>query len=594
MNQDKLRKHKDEAARQLAKGRLKEALDELLAVQKLEPGDLANRQKVGDIYSKLGNKPEAIKAYQAVAGAYAADGLLLKSIAVCKIILQLDANHSETQRTLADLYGKKRGDSPTNAELPAAMSAAISKPPVPGQKMSASMIRGAPAGSIALDNGRTPTALPIPVARVAMTQVAAPRVPTGVPPPMPPQDSFEIDLSQSDEMVLEVQPTPARPAAPAVVVGQALPANGPPRVTPHGWQDEDIPLVAGTAAPGHPAAVVGTPLGNAPAASWGAVPATPAPIDLGYGSAPRAAAAAPAGPAMLEDFEMPAPPPTSPDLMVGEEKFHDLEESSANVDLTKLPPIPLFSDLSKNAFIELMERMDIRNMTTGDVIVREGEVGNSFFIIASGQVHVEKTVNGTAIHLATLNDGTFFGEIALLSDAPRTASVVADTDGELFEISRSVLDKVIAEYPSVHQVMMRFYKQRLLSNLLNTSPIFSRFDKTQRKALIEMFRSREVAPGEAVLTEGQKGDGLYVVLSGRCSVVKGGRPIPGVQLKEGDVFGEMSLLTREPVSATIQANGRVIVLRLPRKQFNEVIMTHPQVLEMISEISAARQRAPGT
>ena len=111
MNLDKLRKHKDEAARQLAKGRVKEALDELLQVQKLDPHDLANRQKVGDLHRKLNNNADAIKAYQAVSGAYAADGLLLKAIAVCKIILQIDPNHTETQRALADLYGKKRGDS---------------------------------------------------------------------------------------------------------------------------------------------------------------------------------------------------------------------------------------------------------------------------------------------------------------------------------------------------------------------------------------------------------------------------------------------------------------------------------------------------
>ena len=83
-----------------------------------------------------------------------------------------------------------------------------------------------------------------------------------------------------------------------------------------------------------------------------------------------------------------------------------------------------------------------------------------------------------------------------------------------------------------------------------------------------------------------------MLLSGRAKVIKTlpGGPKELATLKEGDVFGEMSLLTRDPVSATIVAVGKAMVLRLPRKQFNEVIMTHPQVLEMVSEVSAQRQR----
>ncbi len=563
MNLDKLRKHKDEAQRQLAKGRTKEALDELLAVNKLDPHDLANRQKVGDLWRKLGNNAEAIKGYQAVAGAYAADGLLLKSIAVCKIILQIDPNHTETQRILADLYGKKRGDA-VPVEMPQAMSVAVSKP-APGQKMSASMIRGVPATSVQLrSEPRVPTGVPPPMPAAAIAP----------PPPMPvaassDEPSLEIEIDTSAEIsaeidVEEVMEVEAAPPPARVITGIPLP-----------------PVVQG-----YPVA----PQVPGPAASWGAAAQEPVPVVQA------------AGPGELEfmDMEGGAPPPAAREAgseVSGAEEFADFlaDDGAApahRVDVDKLPPIPLFSELSKNAFIDLLERMDVRPMTEGDIIVTEGETGDSFFIIASGQVRIEKTVEGKVIQLAQLGDGTFFGEIALLSGAPRTASVVAATDGELLEISRATLDAVIADYPSVAQVLQRFYKQRLLSNLLNTSKIFKAFDKEQRKSLIEMFRSRELAAGENILTEGQKGDGLYVLLSGRAKVIKTlpGGPKELATLKEGDVFGEMSLLTRDPVSATIVAVGKAMVLRLPRKQFNEVIMTHPQVLEMVSEVSAQRQR----
>ena len=133
---------------------------------------------------------------------------------------------------------------------------------------------------------------------------------------------------------------------------------------------------------------MGLPLNAPPAAGW----AAPEPVHMGA-----------VGPGELEEMEMVEPPPAvvGGTVQSGEEDFSMmLEDASARVDLSKLPPIPLFSDLSKNAFIELMERMDIRNMNAGDVVVKEGEVGNSFFIIASGQVHVETLVNGQNVTLA--------------------------------------------------------------------------------------------------------------------------------------------------------------------------------------------------
>jgi CRP-like cAMP-binding protein len=259
----------------------------------------------------------------------------------------------------------------------------------------------------------------------------------------------------------------------------------------------------------------------------------------------------------------------------------------------ELPQIPLFSDLSKNAFVMLMEKMHMRQAPPGDVIIREGEKGDSFFIIAQGKVRVEKLgEGGKQIHLASLGDGAFFGEMALLSEAPRNASVIADEPTQLFEISKAVLDQVTEEYSSVKQVLLRFYKQRLLSNLMATSRIFKLLTVDQRKDLIEKFKSREVPPHEVILAEGQKGDGLYMILSGRVKVLKNKeeQQITLATLKEGDVFGEMSLLSNADVSATVMSESKAIILRLPRKSFAEVLSTHPQLLEHISQLSDERAK----
>jgi cAMP-dependent protein kinase regulator len=405
---DKLRKLKDEAAKLVQKGRLDKALETYDEILREDAGDVTAHLKRGDILRKLERPPEAIEAYTRVAETYAADGLLLKAIAACKLILEIDTNHTATQKRLADLYAKKTG------------RAAV-----------------APA-----------------------------------PPPLP-------------------KPAP-RPEEPELI------------------GDEDIVVVE----------------------------------------------------------EAPPPP-------------------------VELPTIPLFSDLPKNAFIQLMEQMHMRSMLPEEAIIREGDVGDSMFIISSGRVKITKTAEtGAEIVLAHLGDGAFFGEMALISQAPRSASVLAEEETVLFEVSRAVLADVVKSFPSVEGIIMRFYRQRLLSNLMATSSVFRPLDAAQRKSLIEKFKSREVPANEKLLEEGAPGDGLYLLLAGKAEVSKktDGKRVVIAHLKEGDVFGERSLLTNQPVSASIRTLRKSIVLKLPKKVWSEVVSTHPQLLAHVADLSQERDK----
>lgn len=404
---DKLRKLKDEAAKLIQKGKFEKALKKYQEILAEDANDLTAQLKCGDILRKMDRPDEAIGAYTKVAETYAADGLLLKAIAACKLILEIDADHTDTQKVLADLYAKKTG-------------------------------RAAAAP------------LPIPV-------------------------------KAPDE-------------------AEAIPV----------MQDEDIVMVE-------------------------------------------------------EEEETP----------------------------TELPTIPLFSDLPKNAFIQLLEQMQMRSVLPEETIIREGDVDDSMFIISHGRVKITKTTeSGSELVLAHLGDGAFFGEMALLSESPRTASVIAEEEMLLFEVSREVLKSVVKSFPSVKHILFRFYRQRLLSNLMATSPIFQPLDSEQRKSLIERFKSREASANEKILEQGQKGDGLYLLLSGRAEVshkIEGKKNVLA-HLKEGDVFGEMSLLSNQPVSADIKTIRKSIVLKLPRRTFAEIVSTHPQLIAHISDLSAERAK----
>jgi CRP-like cAMP-binding protein len=183
--------------------------------------------------------------------------------------------------------------------------------------------------------------------------------------------------------------------------------------------------------------------------------------------------------------------------------------------------------------------------------------------------------------------------MALLSGAPRTANVVAEEDTEILEVTDVVLRDLAGHHPQVVNSLKNFYRQRLLNNVMAISPLFKDFDPAERKSIVEKFKMRQAAAGEILIVEGKNSDGLYVVLHGAVNVAtkKDAQPVDLAKLKEGDIFGEMSLLTRKPATATVTAQGNSILLRLPRENFQELVLTHPQILELVSELTERRKGA---
>jgi CRP-like cAMP-binding protein len=256
-----------------------------------------------------------------------------------------------------------------------------------------------------------------------------------------------------------------------------------------------------------------------------------------------------------------------------------------------LPPIPLFSELSRGAFVDLVAKMGLRQVGEGELILQEGDQAASMFIVIQGRVRVQRTRGEEQVVLAELSEGSFFGEMALMSNARRTASVVAIDPTMLFEIGRDLVDEMVRRHPSVSRVMRRFFEARLVENALRTSPIFAPFSGPDRRALVARFKRERVGPDQVVIARDRAGDSLYVLLHGRCVVIAPddrGREVVLAELRDGDVFGEGSLLYRRSAKATVRAITPCVVLRLPHRGFDELIMTHPQVLETLAKLAEER------
>jgi CRP-like cAMP-binding protein len=254
-------------------------------------------------------------------------------------------------------------------------------------------------------------------------------------------------------------------------------------------------------------------------------------------------------------------------------------------------PLPFFSELPREVFRPVARALRLRRMNGGEFVIREGEPGVAFYLVATGQVRVFATQAGKQIERGRLHEGSLFGEMALLTQQPRTASVQVVDEADILELSRESLAVLTAEVPSIGVVLDKFARERLLKNLLATSPLFRPFNHQQQLDLIRRFDGHEIAAGTVIIREGDAGQGLFVVLSGEVEVSKrqaGGGDLALARLRAGDVFGEMSLLSNQATIATVTAARDSTILFLARDYFQRLVEALPTIRQYFVELAQRR------
>ncbi|HKU38201.1 MAG TPA: cyclic nucleotide-binding domain-containing protein [Polyangiales bacterium] len=253
----------------------------------------------------------------------------------------------------------------------------------------------------------------------------------------------------------------------------------------------------------------------------------------------------------------------------------------------RLMPIPLLSLFATEEFGTLLSALRLVRARPETLILREGEPGTSFFVLARGNAEVRALRAGRETRLATLTEGAIFGEMALLTAAPRTASVLAYDDCDLLEFDCRELVHATSTLQSLGQTLESFARERLINNVFATSALFKPLDGKQRLDLMRRFVSVEAAPGDVLIREGDPGRGLFVVLRGEVEVTREDAEL--ARLGPSEVFGEISLLTSEPATATVRAaTPGTSVLFLSRDYFERLLQAVPELRAYFERLSEDR------
>jgi len=236
----------------------------------------------------------------------------------------------------------------------------------------------------------------------------------------------------------------------------------------------------------------------------------------------------------------------------------------------------LFSHLDENERSDIFDAMFPVNALPGEVIIQQGDDGDNFYIVDTGEVEVY--VNGEKV--LQIGEGGSFGELALIYGLPRAATVKASSssDVKLWGIDRD----------SYRRILMgsTIRKRKMYEEFLSKVSILDNLDKYERLTVARCPRGRFVWGQWGRVKQGEQGNDFFIIIEGtaivtqtRAEGVDEPEQVEVGRLGPSDYFGEIALLLDRPRAATVTARGPLKCVKLDRARFERVLGPCSEILK---------------
>merc|ERR1739848_752681 len=208
----------------------------------------------------------------------------------------------------------------------------------------------------------------------------------------------------------------------------------------------------------------------------------------------------------------------------------------------------------------------------GEIIIKQGNEGDNFYIIDQGEVEVY--VNGEKV--LNIGEGGSFRELALIYGTPRAATVKAATDVKLWGIDGD----------SYRRILMgsTIRKRKMYEEFLSKVSILENLDKWERLTVADSLESGSFEDEEVIVKQGEQGNDFYIIVEGTAIVTQfrndeSDEPVEVGRLGPSDYFGEIALLLDRPRAATVNCRGPLKCVKLDRDRFERVLGPCSEILK---------------
>jgi cAMP-dependent protein kinase regulator len=250
--------------------------------------------------------------------------------------------------------------------------------------------------------------------------------------------------------------------------------------------------------------------------------------------------------------------------------------------LTVLRKHFLFSQLRDADLEDVVDVMQLYCAQEGELIIRQGDHGETFYILEEGTVELIKDGDSWG----NIEAASSFGDLALMYNCPRAATIIAKTYCTLWTLDRVFFRQATVTSSSHHHVQ--------LSQFLQKISLFSNIGMQQLNQLARSLTKQSYEDGQYIIKQGDVGDQFYVVYRGKVAVSKtddSGYETVLLELSEGEVFGERALIKKEPRKANVKAIGNVECYYLEKHDFELMLGEFVEKFNKMNEfriIKAAR------
>jgi cAMP-dependent protein kinase regulator len=228
--------------------------------------------------------------------------------------------------------------------------------------------------------------------------------------------------------------------------------------------------------------------------------------------------------------------------------------------------ILLFKSLDSDQMLEVVDAMFEKRVEPGDLVIEQGDDGDNFYVIESGTYDCfVKNESGEEKKVHTFEDKGSFGELALMYNMPRSASVKALTPGTLWAMDRKSFRCIVLK--------SAFRKRQLYEELLESVPMLKHLDNYERMNLADALIPRIFNDGDCIIKEEDEADGMYFIEDGsvRVTIHKNATETEVSTVSKGKYFGEMALVENKPRSASVYAVGKVKTAFLETESFERLL-----------------------
>ncbi|KAJ1558403.1 hypothetical protein HK096_001296 [Nowakowskiella sp. JEL0078] len=287
-------------------------------------------------------------------------------------------------------------------------------------------------------------------------------------------------------------------------------------------------------------------------------------------------------------------------------KISNKMETEIEVVRERLKLVPLFKDGSIGFLHELALSLKLKVYQAKEIIIRKDEIGQSMFFVVEGSADVISD-DGTKVY-AVMPQHSFFGEVALFFDVPRTATVRSSTNCSLFELAKDSLSQILEQHPVLKQTMIAaatenyelFRKRRkaiekigkqdenaafdveATTDRLKKVPIFSKCDDGFLRS-VALYTSIHVYKiGEIIVRKGEIASEMFFIVSGQIEVISEDENTIYDKVESGGFFGEVGVIRGITRTATIRvASVTCDAIKLTATSLQNVLKDYPDTYQEI-------------